>query len=81
MDLLVLDRPRLDLLSPGRTDRPSSFDPGSPPTGGVIYFAIVGQTAASEGSYARSGTGLERPEATGIGACDVGQSLTASCDP
>lgn len=63
------------------TSGTASFDPGSPAPGHVVYFVVVGQTAASEGSYGRDGAGAERPEAVGVGASDVGQSLTASCDP
>jgi hypothetical protein len=59
----------------------TSFDPGTQSPGTTVYFVIVGQSSASEGSYGRNGTGVERPEAAGIGLCDLGQSLTASCDP
>jgi len=59
----------------------ASFDPGTPSPGAMTYFVIVGQGPSSEGSYGRNGAGVERPEATGIGTCELGQSLTASCDP
>jgi hypothetical protein len=65
----------------GNTGR-ASFDPGIPPPGGMDYFVIVGQSAAREGSYGRSFDGLadhERPEAIGIGTCDLPQDLSGSC--
>lgn len=51
----------------------ATFDPGDPDSGSFVYFVIVGQDATWEGSYGQGvsgGTPLERPEATGIGACD-----------
>jgi hypothetical protein len=62
------------------TDGTSSFDPGNPPPGVLIYFVIVGQNATSEGSYGRSSAGAERPEAVGVGACDRLQK-SAGCGP
>jgi hypothetical protein len=52
------------------TDGNTSFDPGTPPPGELVYFVIVGQDASSEGSYGKSSSGTERPEAIGVGACD-----------
>ncbi len=45
----------------------ASFDPGTPPPGGLIYFVLVGQTGTREGSYGLSWNGTiqaERPEAS-----------------
>jgi hypothetical protein len=56
----------------------ATFDPGDPPANGLFYFVIVGQNAAKEGSYG-TGTGGERAEAIGIGACDKPQDLAGSC--
>ena len=53
-----------------------SIDPGV----GDAFFVVVGQDGGWEGSYGRDGAGGERPEASGIGVCDVPQSLTATCD-
>jgi hypothetical protein len=54
------------------------FDPGDPPLGGLLYFVIVGQNAANEGSYGPATSG-ERPEAVGVGVCDKPQILTGTC--
>jgi hypothetical protein len=62
------------------TDGTTSFDPGTPPPGGFFYFVIVGQDAASEGSYGQSSSGAERPEAIGVGACDRPRT-SGSCEP
>jgi subtilisin-like proprotein convertase family protein len=53
----------------------ASFDPGA----GDRFFVVVGQGGGVEGSYGRDGAGVERAEATGLGACDVAQSLAATC--
>ena len=55
-----------------------SFDPGDPAPDGFFYFVIVGQNATKEGSYGTGALG-ERPEATGIGACDRPQDLAGTC--
>jgi hypothetical protein len=57
----------------------ASFDPGSPAPNGLILFVVVGQTPTAEGSYGRSSTGAERPEATGLGVCDHARELGGSC--
>ena len=62
------------------TDGTTSFDPGVPPAGGLIYFVIVGQSASGEGSYGRSSSGAERTEASGVGACDRPQT-PPGCNP
>ncbi|MBP7147324.1 MAG: immune inhibitor A [Acidobacteria bacterium] len=56
-----------------------AFDPGDPGPGGLVYFVLVGQDGQREGSYGRSSAGLERPEASGVGACDLPQELGGSC--
>jgi hypothetical protein len=54
------------------------FDPGDPAADSFYYFVVVGQRAASEGSYGTATSG-ERPEASGFGACDKPQVLGGSC--
>ena len=56
----------------------ASFDPGNLAPDSFVYFVIVGQNAAKEGSYGTATSG-ERPEATGVGACDKAQVLVGSC--
>jgi len=63
------------------TDGTTSFDPGNPAPGGFTYFVIVGQDAAHEGSYGRSSSGVERPEAIGVGTCDRPRAIGVSCTP
>jgi len=60
----------------------ASFDPGDPAPGEFIYFVIVGQSAAAEGSYGAEFDGVssaERPEAVGIGACHKPRVLSGTC--
>lgn len=59
----------------------TSFDPGNPSPGRSFYFVIVGQDATSEGSYGKSSSGAERPEAIGVGACDRPQVRGGGCAP
>jgi hypothetical protein len=54
----------------------ASFDPGA----GSVFFVIVANDAVAEGSYGTDGAGAERPEAVGVGACDLPQSLASRCD-
>ena len=56
-----------------------TFDPGSPPANALWYFVVVGQKATSEGSYGRNKAGAQRPEAVGVGSCDLPQNLAGSC--
>jgi hypothetical protein len=58
------------------TSGTASFDPGA----GDAFFVIVANDANHEGSYGTSSTGGERPEATGMGTCDLPQSLPSRCD-
>lgn len=62
----------------GNTGR-ATFDPGNPPPGEFFYFVLVGQNATAEGSYGRSSSGTERPEAVGVGACDKARTLGGTC--
>ena len=55
----------------------ASFDPGA----GDAFFVIVASDALAEGSYGTNGTAAERPEAVGVGACDLPQALASRCDP
>jgi cysteine-rich repeat protein len=48
----------------------AAFDPGAPGPGQLLYFVVVGYTNDNEGSYGNNWAGSERPEATGVGACD-----------
>lgn len=54
----------------------ASFDPGLE----SCFFLIAGHNGTVEGSYGHSSAGVERPEDTGTPACDIPQSLTATCD-
>ncbi len=67
----------------GTTGR-ASFDPGPVAPGGLVYFVLVGQRGAVEGSvvegsYGRASTGAERPEAAGLGSCEAAQDLGGTC--
>ena len=53
------------------TSGTASFDPGP----GSWFFVIVAGNGAEEGSYGADGTATERPEAVGVGVCDVPQNL------
>jgi hypothetical protein len=58
------------------TSGAASFNPGA----GDAFFVIVANDGSAEGSYGLRSTGAERPEATGVGACDLPQSLATRCD-
>lgn len=53
----------------------ASFDPGPIAPGAVLYFVIVGNDGAVEGTYGRSSSAQERPEAAGLPGCDYPQRL------
>jgi len=57
----------------------AAFDPGDPAPGGFFYFVLVGQNGTAEGSYGLATGEAERPEATGVGACDKPRDLTGVC--
>lgn len=60
----------------------ASFDPGDPAPGEFYYFVVVGQNVTAEGSYGFAwdgATATERPEAVGVGACDLPQDLSGGC--
>jgi subtilisin family serine protease len=59
----------------------TTFDPGAVPAGSLVYFVVVAQGASSEGSYGRNGSGQERPEAAGVGACDRPRNLVGCVPP
>ncbi len=56
----------------------ATFDPGDPAAAAFVYFVIVGQSAAAEGSYGTGAFG-PRPEAVGVGACDKPQDPVGTC--
>jgi hypothetical protein len=49
------------------------------PPAGSVFFVVAGTDGSREGSYGRDSSGAERPEALGVGACDVPQDLGATC--
>ena len=51
------------------------IDPGA----GSVFFLIVGTNDDSEGSYGQDSGGAQRPEAAGIGNCDLPQQLSTAC--
>jgi hypothetical protein len=51
------------------------LDPGP----GDRFLVIVAQHVTAEGSYGTRSDGAERPEAVGIGACDLPQVLETAC--
>lgn len=53
------------------TSGTASFDPGS----GSWFFLIVASNGTDEGSYGKDANLVERPEAVGVGVCDVPQDL------
>ena len=53
----------------------AAFNPGS----GSVFWIVVGTTSTLEGSYGTSSGGAERPETTGLGACDLPRSLATGC--
>ncbi len=53
------------------TSGTASFDPGP----GSWFFLIVANDGIEEGSFGKDSSLLERPEATGVGVCDVPQDL------
>lgn len=59
----------------------ASFNLNPPSPGMFKYFVIVGQNLFAEGSYGRTSSLAERPEAVGLGFCDLPQNLGGSCSP
>ena len=51
------------------------------PSGAKVFWVIVGQDGAHEGSYGRNSHGVERPESTGLSGCNVPQDLSSPCSP
>jgi len=54
----------------------ASFDPGQ----GSVFFLIVGDDGATEGSYGRASAGAERLEDVGTPVCDRPRGAGAGCD-
>lgn len=52
-----------------------TFDLGD----GSWFWVIVSNNGSKEGSYGKNSNGIERPEASNIGACDYPQDLTNTC--
>lgn len=50
------------------------------PPSGDLYFVVVAHNDSVEGSYGKSSSGVERPEAGSFGACSFPQQLGGSCD-
>jgi hypothetical protein len=46
---------------------------------GDWFWVIVSTNGIKEGSYGKNSSGTERPEAVGVGSCDLPQSLTDTC--
>jgi len=46
-----------------------------------LFFLVAGTDGTREGSYGRDGLGAERPEAVGVGTCDVPQDLAGVVCP
>jgi hypothetical protein len=56
-----------------------TFNPGAPVAGQFYYWVVVGQTFSLEGSYGQNSSGIERPEAIGLGVCEEPPSLGGTC--
>ena len=56
-----------------------SFSPPTPPAGRFVYWVVVGQTATLEGGYGTGALGAPRPEAAGLGICELPASATDPC--
>lgn len=54
----------------------ASFNPGTE----SVFFVIVGNDASNEGSFGVNSNFVERPQAVGVGACDLPQNLAGRCD-
>ena len=53
------------------TSGTATFDPGP----GSWFFLIVANNGTEEGSFGKDSVPVERPEAVGVGVCDVPQNL------
>jgi hypothetical protein len=49
------------------------------PGPGSVFWIVAGETATLEGSYGKSSAGVERPDAVGLGACDLPPGLSPGC--
>ncbi len=61
------------------TSGQATVDPGDPSAGSFIYFVIVGNNGAVEGSYGKDSSGAERPESVGLAGCDIPQDINGTC--
>jgi hypothetical protein len=58
----------------------ASFDPGGGDPRTLVYFVVVGNDGAIEGSYGRRSDGSERPGATGLPSCEYLLVVDGVCD-
>lgn len=61
------------------TSGSATVDLGDPEPNGTIFFVVVGENGAFQGSFGRDSDGNERPEAVELGACDLAQALAGGC--
>ncbi len=47
---------------------------------GNLFWVIVSNNGAKEGSYGKDSNGIERQEASGVGLCDYPQDLNNTCE-
>jgi hypothetical protein len=57
----------------------ATFDPGTPPTNTVYAFVVVPSNGVTQGSYGRTSAGIERSPVSGLGACNLPQTLGGTC--
>jgi N-acetylneuraminic acid mutarotase len=57
----------------------ATFDPGTPGPGQFFYCVVVANNGSQEGSYGKSSSGQERPQATGLSGCSYTLDLTGAC--
>jgi len=57
----------------------ASFSPGTPAPGSFYYFVVVASNGVKQGSYGKSSSNVERPAASGLGACNLPQQLGGTC--
>jgi hypothetical protein len=57
----------------------ASFSPGTPAPGSFHYFVVVPSNGVKHGSYGRNSANVERPQAAGLGSCNLPQQLGGTC--
>ena len=57
----------------------ATFDPGDPAPGSFIYFVVVGNNSAAEGSYGQDSDGTERQPRYPSTDCSFPQDLGSGC--